>query len=118
MAPLHVAIKRLKQKGDYTMHSYTCPHCGTDYFDEATNCTAEDCPGNVPARQKKKLVITEQTATRIILAAYHTGKQWEIDVRVDFDEVGGIVADIARDGIHCTSAEFGWHEKHQNEPQD
>ncbi|MGB9644121.1 MAG: hypothetical protein WCB44_03160 [Stellaceae bacterium] len=42
----------------------------------------------------------------------------EIDVRLDLDEDGGIVADISRDGIHCTGAEFGWHDKHENAPQD
>jgi hypothetical protein len=42
----------------------------------------------------------------------------EIDVRVDFDKDGGIVADIHRSGIFVISAEFGWHDKHENKPQD
>jgi len=65
-----------------------------------------------------KIVIDEQTDTRIILAVDHGGKRWEIDVRIDLDEDGGIVADIARDGIICTGAEFGWHDKHDNEDQN
>ncbi len=64
-----------------------------------------------------KLIINEQTDTRVILAVDHGGVHWEIDVRVDFDEDGGIVADIARDGIYCTGAEFGWRDRHDNEPQ-
>lgn len=66
----------------------------------------------------KKLRIDDQTDTRVILAVDHAGKHWEIDVRVDFDEDGGIIADIHRSGIFVTSAEFGWREKHVNEPQD
>ena len=65
-----------------------------------------------------KLAIDEQSASRIILTVDHAGRHWEIDVRVDFDEDGGIVADIHRDGIFVTGTEFGWHDKHENEPQD
>lgn len=64
-----------------------------------------------------KLAIEPQTDTRVILSVDHAGRHWEIDVRVDFDEDGGIIADIARDGIFCTGAEFGWHDKHENEAQ-
>jgi hypothetical protein len=64
-----------------------------------------------------RLVIEEQTDTRIIIAVDHAGRRWEIDVRADFDQDGGIVADIARDGIICTGAEFGWQGKHDNEPR-
>jgi hypothetical protein len=63
-------------------------------------------------------VLLRQTDTRVILAVDHAGKHWEIDVRVDFDEDGGIVAEIVRDSVLCTSAEFAWDEKHVNEPQD
>jgi CYTH domain-containing protein len=65
-----------------------------------------------------KLYIDHQTDNRIILAVDHGGKHWEIDVRIDTDEDGGIVAEIGRDSILCTSCEFGWTEKHCNEPQD
>jgi hypothetical protein len=34
------------------------------------------------------------------------------------DDDGGIIADIGRDGVLCTSAEFGWPDKHENEPQN
>ncbi len=65
-----------------------------------------------------KLYIDHQTDTRIILAVDHGGKHWEIDVTIDADEDGGILAGIGRDSILCTSCEFGWTEKHCNEPQD
>ncbi len=64
-----------------------------------------------------RLYIDEQTDTRIILAVDHAGRHWEIDVRVDFDEDGGIIAEIGRDSILCTSTEFGWHDRHDNEKQ-
>ena len=64
-----------------------------------------------------KLRIEEQTDTRVILAVNHAGKYWEIDIRIDTDEDGGIDADISRDGIICTSTGFGWQDKHENEPQ-
>jgi hypothetical protein len=57
-------------------------------------------------------------AERVILSVDHAGKHWEIDVRVDFDDDdGGIEAHIVRDGIYCTGTEFGWSDKHDNEPQ-
>ena len=66
-----------------------------------------------------KIHIDQHTDDRVILAIDHAGKHWEIDVRVDYDiEDGGISVDIGRDNILCTSAEFGWIEKHVNEPQD
>jgi hypothetical protein len=34
------------------MHSFTCPYCGTDYFDLVSVCDAADCPGYDPTRQK------------------------------------------------------------------
>ena len=33
------------------MHSYTCPLCGTEYFDGVSDCDAADCPGNDPTWQ-------------------------------------------------------------------
>jgi hypothetical protein len=55
----------------------------------------------------------------IRLAIDHGGKHWTIDVTIDLDaEQGGIEAAIGRNYILCTSCEFGWTEKHCNEPQD
>jgi hypothetical protein len=34
------------------------------------------------------------------------------------DEDCGIFAEIARDSILCISADFGWDEKHVNDPPD
>ena len=44
-----------------------------------------------------KLYIDHQTDTRIILAVDHGGKHWEIDVTIDADEDGGILAGIGRE---------------------
>jgi len=66
-----------------------------------------------------KIYVDHQQDDRIILAIDHAGKHWEIDVCVDYAiEDGGISVGIGRDSILCTSAEFGWTEKHENEPQD
>ena len=65
-----------------------------------------------------KLYVDLQIDTRVILAVDHAGKHWEIDVTIDCDEDGGILAEIGRDSILCTSAEYGWDEKHVNEPQN
>ena len=66
-----------------------------------------------------KIYIDQHTDDRVILAIDHAGKHWEIDVRADYDiEDGGISVDIGRDSILCTGTEFGWAEKHVNEPQD
>ena len=34
---------------------------------------------------------------RVIVAVEHAGKRWEVDVRADFDEDGGLTVDIARE---------------------
>jgi hypothetical protein len=65
-----------------------------------------------------KLTISLQEPERVILEVQHSGKTWEIDVRIDTDEDGGIIAEIGRDSVLCKSCEFGWTEKHCNEPQD
>jgi hypothetical protein len=65
-----------------------------------------------------KFIIEEQTDSRVIIAVEHAGKRWEIDVRADFGLDGGLMVDIARDGIICTGAEFDWDSKHDNEPRD
>ena len=43
------------------------------------------------------------------------GNIGKIDIRADFDEDGGLMVDIARDGIICTGTEFDWDSKHDNE---
>jgi hypothetical protein len=65
-----------------------------------------------------QLVIEHQSDNSIRLAVDHAGKRWTVDVSADFDEDGGISAQIGRDDVLCTSAEFGWDEKHVNEGQD
>ena len=65
-----------------------------------------------------QLTISLQEPHRVILEVQQGGKVWEIDVTIDPDEDGGILAGIGRDSILCTSCEFGWTEKHCNEPQD
>jgi hypothetical protein len=65
-----------------------------------------------------KLVIEHQTDDCVRLSVNYAGKRWTIDVSADFEEDGGIGAYIGRDEVLCTSAEFGWDEKHVNEPQD
>jgi hypothetical protein len=89
-----------------------CAACGH------TATVADFTPDAATPDTAMKLVVTEQTDTCIILAVDHRGRHWEIDVRADFDEDGGISADINRDGVLCTSAEFGWRDKHDNEKQD
>jgi hypothetical protein len=67
----------------------------------------------------KKLAIEYQTDTDVVLAVEHAGKHWAVHITVDFDnEDGGIFAQIGRDNILCTETSFGWHEKHDNEPQE
>jgi hypothetical protein len=62
-----------------------------------------------------QLTIDTHEPHRVILAVNDKGRTWEIDVRADED---GIVAEIGRDSVLCTSCEFGWDDKHDNEPQD
>ncbi len=64
---------------------------------------------------KSQLSIADQQPTRVVLSIDNGGKYWEIDVSVDLDSDGGITADITRDGTLCTSAEFGWLDRHDNE---
>jgi hypothetical protein len=61
-------------------------------------------------------IISLQEPQRVILEVRRGGKIWEIDVRIDADEDGGIVAEIGRDSVLCTSCEFGWNDRHDNEP--
>jgi hypothetical protein len=61
-----------------------------------------------------KLNIDTFEDRRVILAVSHKGREWEIDVRIDED---GIIAEIGRDSVLCTSCEFGWDDRHENEPQ-
>ncbi len=65
-----------------------------------------------------QITISLQEPQRVILEVQQGGKVWEIDVRIDTDEDGGIIAAIGRDSVLCTSCEFGWTEKHCNEAQD
>lgn len=62
-----------------------------------------------------QLSIAHQQPTRIVLSIENGGTFWEIDVSVDVSGDGGITADITRDGTLCTSAEFGWLDRHDNE---
>jgi hypothetical protein len=94
---LHVAIKRLKQRGDYTMLSYTCPHCGTDYFDGASDCTAEDCPGNDPTRQKELPPdVSPETWTTLLEAARHVLEVIDTDGQPDEGDLYPLRAAIAK----------------------
>jgi hypothetical protein len=65
-----------------------------------------------------QLTVSLQGPHRVILEVQQGGKAWEIVVRIDTDQDGGIIADIGRDSVLCTSCAFGWNEKHENEPQD
>lgn len=44
-----------------------------------------------------QLTISLQEPHRVILEVQQGGKVWEIDVRIDTDEDGGIIAEIGRD---------------------
>jgi hypothetical protein len=63
-----------------------------------------------------KLEIEHQQNDRFILKVTANGKYWEVDIRMDPEQDGGIDVDISRDGILCTGCEFGWEDKHDNEP--
>jgi len=71
--------------------------------------------GKTPMRPK--LEIEHQQNDSFILKVTANGKYWEVDVRIDPDPDGGIDVDMSRDGISCTGCEFGWDDKHDNEPQ-
>jgi hypothetical protein len=102
----------------------TCNACGfagqVRDFEQQESEIAAAFGSDTPKKEDTitKLEITERTDTCVILAVDYRGRHWEIDVRADFDEDGGIIADIGRDGVLCTSAEFGWRDKHDNEKQD
>jgi hypothetical protein len=54
-----------------------------------------------------------------VLTINKNGKVWEVRVHIDPDETdGGIEVVIGRDDVYCTGTEFGWDEKHCNEPQE
>src|SRR5271166_4582082 len=71
------------------------------------NQAAETKDGN--AMTCTKIVIDEQTDTRIILAVDHGGKRWEIDVRIDLDEDVGILANTALYRNTWLFAAYDWH---------
>jgi len=62
-----------------------------------------------------KLAVTYQEDAYVVLSADHGGKRWDVEVHADDT---GLSADIIRDGVLCTGAEFGWNDRHANEPQD
>ena len=68
-----------------------------------------------PAPVTGRLAVAHEQSDRIVLAIDHAERQWEIDVTIDLDSDGGITVDITRDSVLCTSADFGWFERHANE---
>jgi hypothetical protein len=67
---------------------------------------------NTMSHDPHTLTISWQQPRRVVLAVIDNDLTWTIDVRVDRE---GIVAEIGRDFILCTSCEFGWNDKHDNE---
>jgi hypothetical protein len=55
------------------------------------------------------------TENRVILGIDHGRRRWEVLIDIDHGIFGGITTEIVRDGICCTTTEFGWKDRHENE---
>jgi hypothetical protein len=64
---------------------------------------------------REKPTIEVFTDNRLVLSINRGRRRWEVHIDIDRDKDGGILVDIFRDDTCCTTAEFGWHDHHENE---
>ncbi|MEQ1651123.1 MAG: hypothetical protein ABL897_01395 [Hyphomicrobium sp.] len=64
------------------------------------------------SKARYELRIASHEEGTVILRINHNGKVWEVEVHCD---AYGLAANIIRDSILCTGAEFGWNDNHENE---
>lgn len=65
-----------------------------------------------------KLHVENISEDYTVITCVANGKVWEITIKADFEEDGGLSVNIARDSELCVETGFSWDEKHQNEPQE